>query len=603
MALRGQTAIQLIGDTSLAAEYATGHWFDNLAREIAGGKLSRRQALGWTLQGGLAVAYATLFRSAGAFAQAPPRPSPQEAIPPISVGTTSVGGCIRRVAGNSFVQEVTVDQAGMTFKQQMAYDHTKEAVTNSLIIRRGQTLILKVDATTAKGGAATVTVRSGADIKGVQTVSTTTRDGRTFQGSMDGRSFTTNRTSRPHHPLSLSPLTFSDGRPAPHISVDPQLAKSISDIVGKARAASASCRKVMPAPMRPTRHRLRELGQGGSPGDGWYEPGGTYDAPACSQCSDNCTSTCNDDCGVGDWETYVCGPGCIAAAYACANLCWAGCWGTCQLPGGGCCPVPCGGPFTCFGRGDQCFRGDLCCPSPFVVCKDVCCGIGVTGCAPDGFCGCLAGELVCGDNCCPPDTMCCGSHCCPTTGNMCCGDQCCPQGNYKCCGGACCPGDAPCLNNTTCCASPSYVCGGTCCAPFSNCCAGACCDGQCCGSTCCKQGDVCLKDGYGNIVGCCPPAQVCGYSCCASGQKCIDPHEGTCAACPRGTVPTVCGTATGAPGPTVCCPPGVLCCNGKCCPFPSDNRGNVVCCTPPAGDSPPFANGSFGCHHQAACIA
>jgi hypothetical protein len=470
-----------------------------------------------------------------------------------------------------------VSQGELQYQQVRSYDDRRKVVTTSTTISRGKSPLIKVDVSTANDGSGQVTVSCGREYAGGGTLKMTTQNGTLFQGTMDGRAFTTSRLAR-----SMSDVRFADGGPAPKIAVDPALARAIAALAEKAKKASASSLSVR-ALHSHRRLSSRDVGQG-SPGDGWYEPGETYDAPACAECSDDCGNTCYDKCGFGDWTTWLCGPGCLATAAACDAACYIACWASCQFPGGGCCPVPCGKAFSCCGRGDQCFHGDLCCPGSMVVCNDLCCGPYITTCAPDGFCGCPTGQTVCGDNCCPPDTACCGGECCPTGSNQCCGNnQCCPTGSSQCCGDQCCPTGAPCLNSSICCAPPSNVCGSNCCAPFT----------VCCGGRCCGVNEICLTDSRtGEALGCCPTSQACGVGgenpvCCAAGEICIDPYNSICGPCPAGQVSCLSMNANG-PYTTVCCPSGVDCCNGKCC-APSE-----VCCT--------SRSQGFGCHPEDMCI-
>ena len=190
--------------------------------------------------------------------------------------------------------------------------------------------------------------------------------------------------------------------------------------------------------------------------------------------------------------TWLCVP-CLAEAFAEDGIIDFACIGVCNLPGNACCPVPCGGPFTCCGSGDNCFHSDLCCPGGIPVCKDTCCGEGVAGCASDGFCGCPNDEVVCGSNCCAPDNLCCGNQCFTKTADYeCCGEAPCPPGNCQ-NGNICCPPGQPickegccaggkCDAAGNCCAPPAQLCGNQCCPPFN----------ACCNSVCCEADQVCV---------------------------------------------------------------------------------------------------------------
>ena len=296
-------------------------------------------------------------------------------------------------------------------------------------------------------------------------------------------------------------MRFLDGKAGPTITLDPNYAAARSLLTQQVRTSFSACRE---APLPTTPHYnapvirphagvdslyqfasfsegievallSRETGGGGSAGSGWYSAGNTYGSPDCNNCWNNCRQTAWDDSGLGAWETYTCIP-CIVIAALLYNAIAYVCWGTCQLPGGGCCPTPCGGTFTCCGRDANCFHNDLCCPKSLQVCNNICCGEGATSCAPDGWCGCPPGQSICGAFCCSEGSVCCGTTCCPAGTTTCCGNDCgCKAGDICCGGKTCCRADS-CIGNQTCCeAETHYPCGGICCDRFNKCCSDVCC--------------------------------------------------------------------------------------------------------------------------------
>jgi hypothetical protein len=529
-------------------------WFDGFCKRIVTSrKISRRRTLSLMLGGFAGIG--TLLRRTSASAQT-------------SIGQ-SQGGCTRQIVAGNSVAKVSLTNAGITFDRQVSYDQVHKTSSDSITIRKGQTVIAKLAAITSKGAGTAVTVTYGAAVNGVRNIAMKSQDSKVFRGSMDGRAFTTNA-----EPRSMCEIRFTDGQPVPQISADPSLTAVINRLISESEQALSSCQALQSAspPRRPLQFFFRNKGQNGSPGVGWYEPGETYEAPGCTNCENNCYGYARDHSGLTDWQTWLCPP-CIVYAVAAFDIIYFGCLGVCQLPGEGCCPVLCGGPFVCCGSGDHCFQSNLCCPGSMVVCQNVCCGPNVTGCAADGFCGCPSGQTVCGDNCCQAGSTCCGNN------------QCCPVGSDQCCGDQCCPTGAPCLNNTTCCAPPSNVCGGTCCAPFND----------CCNNVCCPDNMTCVQNT------CCPIEQACGEVCCPSGQTCQDPSTGTCNPCQSGTGPVICSNEQSGVATHMCCAPNVSCCNGQCCAAASDNLGPIVCCSPVAGDVAPYNIASYGCHHMFSC--
>jgi hypothetical protein len=332
-------------------------------------------------------------------------------------------------------------------------------------------------------------------------------------------------------------------------------------------------------------------------------------APQTSQACGNCVNNCEEvtaacvalAAGTCVWDFGI---SCLAlpACYTSDVICH----DNCNSPGGACCPQTCPG-------------NDMCCESGSLLCDCGCCYSDQSVCTNNGCCpkdrpvGCPAGDYIrccpsstdcCGETCCPPGFHCgdpaqhlccpngqdaCGSTCCPT-GNCQPGNICCPPGQQICNNlpgmvpaRICCEGGA-CDNQGVCCNQFGALCNGVCCSGFGvNCCKGACCDG------------VCLSDRNGQI-GCCPWArQPCGVGgdnpvCCPAGYQCVDPHEGICAPCPAGQTACMSTNETG-PITSVCCPPGVNCCNGKCC-APSE-----ICCKN-IFEAPLV----FGCHSGSLCI-
>jgi hypothetical protein len=266
--------------------------------------------------------------------------------------------------------------------------------------------------------------------------------------------------------------------------------------------------------------------------------------------------------------------GCLPAELGCQAICF--------IPGNGCCQTPCALFSYCDDSGDSCCGSDFCCGS-----DEVCTGPGRNQCCPkDNPVGCGSSELICcalGYSCCPLTTTCCSPNAvCLASG------ACCPTAQF--CDGACCKEYAPCQTPPSgrhICCTAGALCGEQCCPPGAICSNGQCAFGQPCGNTFCDIASVCLNGS------CCPRTQACLNKCCPSGQFCQKPGTGACGLCPGGMQSVNCSpSATQA-----CCPPGVHCCNGQCCPSAGDQFGPIVCCSPVQADKLPFDNSQFGCHH------
>lgn len=442
--------------------------------------------------------------------------------------------CQRTWTGARMNQVAKLAQGGITFQQTLNFDRTTKSLTHTIVVMQGGSLVVSATGTGQTGGASTVKIDYGSAVSGIRSASFTSSDGKTLRGTIDGRAVIGIQGTR-----SAVHTEFLDHRPGPTITAAPALGVTVGALARQLRGRTKACIAVSGSPGGRGPIRTLDYKPGGNgpgdPGDGWYgASGATYNAPDCDGCWNNCGDKAKEYSGIEDWETYLCAP-CFAAAVLAFNAIWLGCWGTCQLPGGGCCPVPCGGAGTCCGRNDNCFRGDLCCPASMVVCNNVCCGFNISTCSADGTCGCPTGMVSCSTQCCAAGEICCNGICAPAGG--------CDNG----------------------CVKPAHFCNGTCCAPFS-----ACCNGQCCK-------DICLNNT------CCPASQVCGNTCCAKGQVC---NNGSCLGCPSGPH-RIRSFPCHSLGPnnvtlgTCCSRRSPTCCGGVCCGIGQDYcvaaNGTYVC--------------------------
>ena len=533
------------------------HWFDSLCKELAQeSSVSRRGAIGGAFAGMLATSWV---------GRATAQTSKSNATP---------GACTRQAsAGKPSNMKVSLSRSGLTYELTRTVD-TDGNGTSTTLVRQGKDPVLTVTTTLPKSGTVKTVVAYGTAISGVKSVTLEAIDRKTFKGSADGRTF----TAKLGGPGTVA-AQFDDGREAPKPRIESALESQILSLRNDVYAALKSCTAVA-TPRTATPKKVEKKAAGiprGGASDPGYSPGYTYPAgetansPSCTNCYNNCTSTCCDitgACSAGSWFTDVVS---LGATLAADEVCNYGCFGVCNLPGGGCYPVACGGPWEACGSGDTCAVAGMCCdtsdPSEAgVACGGICCGPGVTSCASDGNCGCPSGMGICGSQCCESGASCCGGNACCPKGSKCCGSTCVAD-NESCCG------SSVCVQGETCQKGPK---GDQCCIGPLNA-SGDCCGlNIACGSTCCQSGtSLCVK-GH-----CCPSGQACGDVCCPSGSSCSDAKKGTC-----GKV----------------CPPGVASCNGQCCPAASDKNGAIVCCYPQVQDVAPFNNSSYGCHHNFACI-
>ena len=496
----------------------TTHWFDRLSKNVAGALTS---------------------------------PSDVPRLQLLKKMSTDI--CGRRRTESLVIRDVSLSRDNITYRARLAYDVTAHTSKASTTIRHGTAVVVQHDLAATKTGSITVTTTYGRGIRGARKLTMVSKNGQSFQGALDNRTFSMIRIGK------ATRVNFADGKPAPKLVVDPKIASTIDALDVEINKSLSSCGSVVAGvgglrarahrspsergitaqsagpKRRGSKARSRRPRPSGAqikseippPGSGWYLPDES-DNGSCLDCEDDCNSDYFDE--ATSWPCLISLGSCWPAALAQ----WAACMGLCQLPGGGCLPVPCG-TFTTCADGDICFSnkgGDFCCPGSSAVCHGACCGWDIDHCAPDGSCGCRSFEEPCGNTCCDPDTDTCIDGVCCKKGQTLLDGVCCDTENV--CGNVCC-------DELSSCADPNK---GICCG-FAH---------PICGSQCCDIGAQCINGK------CCPHDRLCGGVCCAAGRTCTDPKTHKCSLCRGKTVPCL---PEGGPG--LCCPPNVDCCVGVCC--------------------------------------
>ena len=554
------------------------HWFDDLTKELAGGKISRRTMLRSAFKAGLAAAGAALLGRSASAAE------------PVLAGhqvQRSDGQCGVRREGRT---QVLTRSTRSTFKgQTLTLDDTvrinsKQSVTSSKVIKLGGSVVIQFEAV-RRGNSSQVTVSYGEMIKGVRRSVFTSMDGKVMQGQIDNRRIVPFRIG-----AGANAIKFVDKLPPPEVVADKQLQEAVQSLLAKSQREAPDC-----SPKRPARahadHPLNALiPQEGEPGHASYPASSTGCALCVSHCwgiSAGC-ATGTTGCAAALLFYYVC----VAAIVAGCLLAMLVCIGLCYAEGNECCPEGCGD--ACCETDEFCLNSGqgLCCSKDYSNCGSKrccpttatcipstgeCCASGLV--TPNNVC-CKNGEKRLGDFCCPQDSLnvtsdgvCCkpGEKIHPTTG------RCCAQP----CGTICCGETEKCADTGKgiCCSFATVVCAGVCCKPGETCLNGACCANRC-GDICCGPNKVC-----------------CGGVCCGDNETCTNPNLKQCKPCPDkrqvGCIPQQPpgskNNSKGGPGTGICCPPNVQCCNNECC------KPGEICCG--------FKNAPFGCHAPNDCIA
>ncbi len=485
-------------------------------------------------------------------------------------------------------------------------DVKRQDISNTVTLSRGDTTLLQAVSRVSKDGHSEVITHYGSEFRKLNDVTVRSYSG-TVEVAIDGRVLApTTLTSKDPAAVAttIADLKFADQGSLPDLSLSPELAADLQQIAYKAMRELSSCSQSLMNPLI-----LPE------------EP-----FAGCQRCLDDCDTKrnrcflyCQGLCGSIPWCVAACdGEICLGDYSDCLN--------SCNLPPGPCCPKQCvdGGFASCCQVSDRCC-GATCCPTT-ICCGSRCCSdteycgdpsfgtccphasgppCGPICCQPGqkcadrlrGFCcaenlGAYCPDAFGRDSCCPPGQVCADPKngvCCSANSGPLCGEICCQPGQvcdhlHQCCDprllcgppdrAACCFGVC---HNGNCCSTPNHLCGDVCCPPFNVCCTVA-------GKTaCCGVDEVCLP------TGCCPRERACGNRCCPPHSRCADPTKAVCVACPSEEVACLPQELSGLPGSSICCPPGVNCCAGKCC-------GPHQMCCKPLDDRP------FGCYDSVACI-
>ena len=566
----------------------TEHWFDSFSKYLALGNISRRQYLRLSILGGL------LTRSGK-------RSGAQ--VSPLTTQPLRPGECVTSSTASETHIGYVVQSTFNGEPLQLAWDTTKQL--NQLQRNPNRTLggkmpsALAISLTLGGRQLAKIQVSNSGEVgqPNLQSIQTTFEYGEGFgiksarvsvsngqvQGNIDDRTFKPFPVSS--HPRSLAELQFVDGKPAPKITIDPNLLNALNGLNRPAEQAVRSCKALgTPAPIlgRGVPQRPVVTARGGEVRPAYL---GSNQAQMCNAC----TGSCEKDFGIcqgidagGTLGSCIFCPPCCpvavgvgAAASGACDATLAGCLAACMVPGADCCPVFC---FFSLNPGEGCCdSGETCVSQSDPVARG----------------GCCANNQACGISCCPSGYACCGgANCCSpkqacSTEGVCCPP---PQSNVTpvSCHGVCCAAGMVCRD--VCCPPNAAVCNGKCCVGAcdanGNCCQGHVCPGSnvccpafnlCCGSTCCDVNAQCVGGS------CCPQTQVCGGICCPAGQACQDPRTQSCGACASGLVPCMpINSFT-----PMCCAAGASCCARQCCP------SGQICCN---------VAGVYGCHTEQVCI-
>jgi hypothetical protein len=573
------------------------HWFDELTKQFAGGKPSRRNLM--AAIGAVAAVAANGSSWSGALgatrSRVPQFPGAREPQPK----TRAFGQCTATSKGIEYDHELTstARASGRTavLHAKRSIDEKGRRSYQEIILIDGKQQI-KIGAVSSKT-ANTQTIECG-DAFGFGSARLSSDDrGKTFRGKIDGLDIV------PYAVGSRKKIQFAGGRAPKKRAQQSGLRDVVKAVYAKAAQDLRVCTSSIHAEASPPEtmalgpyraehsHALRLAGKGPTYYDGYGGKGMTtvsteaFFNQDCENCANNCgvslftgvveTVECfvsvweaifsfglSELIGLGDCETVAnysqqqvdCANNCYKSSACNAVNCNLGTLGSCV-------------------HGQICMPGlpGLCCPSGYTI---PCGPYG--GFGPDGTCNFYSG--FCGDY-----SALIESFCCPTA-DVCVYDTssayaswngagifyCCPQPQI--CGrkengtmrGTCCPAGSGCAVRfgaeksalPACCASGDIR-HGKCCPGLST---GR---ARVCGEHCCANGP-CDSTGT-NCAPLCLSGVACGATCCQYG--CADAKTSTCKAEPK-CAPghSLCTSTDSAGAAALCCRNGRGCYSGKCCP-------------------------------------
>jgi len=526
------------------------NWFDRAVVKLATDGLSRRSFLASASV--ITATLATKPFSALAFdINPPPKPLPGPHPNPVNVhgipgwrgspptSRTHVFGPFQAATQNrnvtwSYKGEVSVDgipstisiKRTSTYQPQTGPPSSVSVLMSMQVIHGGQLAfetIRRFTSSLPSHGLAdgSVSCQFGPAIPSLKTAALLARNGE-VTGNVNGTAIAPMRLGQ------SGTLRYSDGRDVLGPAVSPELSKALAALQVKVKTDAEVLEHPAPGPIHPipvhTPSPIRPLDLPCGEDEAGTDQNTLLNwvTPDCQSCMKNC------------WDvTLVCDIVTVFCLGLCTAACTAG-WDTvceahCLIPGGGCCETFCS-VGSCCDNGYSCCGGygSICCDNSQTTCagpnRDTCCPL----CAPVG-----CGSPV--PVCLIPGTTCCGTT------------------------------------------ASGY------CMPNERCMSNGCVEGFQCGNNWCPKGSQCINGNCGLGKPCTSPTGTVSF--CSFTQTCVN---GTCVSntpannCPSGLV--VCQSTNEGPGPaTVCCPPNMKCCGGKCCTNVAD-----LCCAP--GGNP------FGCY-------
>jgi hypothetical protein len=240
---------------------AMQHWFDELSKGFAAGRISRRQILSYGLKAGVfglssALPGSSPLAARGSDPSDPsdPQSRPEQKSRHVQLAQQRVrrGNCTFETRRNFHSHELYAAHRSLELRLHRINDYEGRHRSTRYLIHHNRAELLTFEVSRQANGLLTFSHRYSEGVRGITSSVLTSSDGRTFRGSIDGRQLVP--FSIDQAPRSLNTAQFVDRRPAPTLTIPPAVEGELNGLFEAARNDMAGCRSTrrgaLPAPER-----------------------------------------------------------------------------------------------------------------------------------------------------------------------------------------------------------------------------------------------------------------------------------------------------------------------------------------------------------------
>ncbi len=327
------------------------HWFDDLAKGLARGTLSRRSMLQWGLRASLAAAGTALFGRSGL----------TKLVSAKTEGQRGEGCDVHREGRTRILNLSARSNFGgkpLTYDQTTRKISRKGNIEITRTIKVGSSTLLQIEAI-QRPNSTQVNINYGEAFQGIRQATFSSTDGKVLRGEIDGRRIIP-------FPVGSDPssVKFADGSTPPQVKVSSETTAALKSIMERAKQVAANCSlrhaslKVGPERTQLLFHHAGSSYPIATPqGDPGHDSS-PETSDGCISCEGGCTAAgilCGAGAAVACAATF--GFGCAAAIAGCA-LAEIACWEGCHATGAPCCPVSCG-DVACCNKAETCLNPNM----------------------------------------------------------------------------------------------------------------------------------------------------------------------------------------------------------------------------------------------------